>query len=81
MNRDQLERLLRRVSETEPDEISCSECFDLLSTVVDLELAGGGETLLSTRLAQHLGHCTVCREEYEVLRDFVREESPPDEAR
>ena len=81
MNREQLERLLRRVSETEPAEISCSECFDLLSTAVDLELAGGGKTALSIRLAQHLSHCAVCREEYEVLRDFVREESPPDAAR
>lgn len=81
MNRDQLERLLRGLSETEPAEISCTECFDLLSTVVDLELSGGGETPLSIRLAHHLSHCAVCREEYEVLRDFVHEESPPDEAR
>ena len=81
MNRDQLERLLRRISETEPEEISCSECFDLLPIVVDHELAGTDETIVSSRLARHLGHCAVCREEYEVLRDFVREERRQDEAR
>ena len=81
MNRDQLERLLRRISDTEPEEISCSECFDLLPVAVELELAGTDETSLSSRLAQHLGHCAVCREEYEVLRDFVRDEDRRDEAR
>ena len=81
MNRDQLERLLRRIADTESDEISCSECFDLLPIAVELELAGTEETTVSSRLARHLGHCFVCREEYEVLRDFVREENRPDEAR
>jgi hypothetical protein len=67
-----LDRLLQQVSATEPEEISCSECFDALAGAVELELAGGLATPLQTRLAQHLGQCGVCREEYEVLRDFVR---------
>ena len=81
MNRDQLERLLRRIADTESDEISCSECFELLPIAVELELAGAEETTVSSRLARHLSHCSVCHEEYEVLRDFVREENRPDEAR
>lgn len=81
MNRDQLERLLRRIADTESDEISCSECFDLLPIAVELELAGTEETTVTSRLARHLGQCSVCREEYEVLRDFVREEHRPDAAR
>jgi hypothetical protein len=79
MNREQVERLLRLVSETGPEEISCSECFDLLSGAVELELAGQTDSPVWTRLAQHLGQCAVCREEYEVLRDFVREEDAPGE--
>jgi hypothetical protein len=67
-----LDRLLQQVSATEPDEISCSECFDALAGAVDLELAGAPATPLRARLLQHLGQCAVCREEYEVVRHFVR---------
>jgi len=74
-----LDRLLRQISDTEPEEISCSECFDFLASGVELELAGAAITPLQARLAQHLGQCAVCREEYEVLRDFVRS-TPSDPA-
>jgi hypothetical protein len=67
-----LERLLRQISETETDEISCSECFDLLPVGVEHELSGGAATPAQARLTQHLAQCGVCREEYEVLRDLVR---------
>ena len=67
-----LDRLLQQVSATEPEEISCSDCFDSLASAVELELAGGPVTPREARLAQHLGQCAVCREEYETLRDFVR---------
>ena len=77
-----IERLLRHVSDTEAEEITCSECFELLSAGVELELAGTTSPVL-TRLAQHLRQCGVCREEYETLRDFVRSETervlPPPE--
>ncbi len=72
-----LDRLLRQIAHTEPEEISCSDCFDLLASGVEHELAGAAPTPVQTRLAQHLGQCAVCREEFEVLRDLVRS-SPPD---
>ena len=72
MDRRVIERLLQKVSATEAEEISCSECFDALAGAVELELAGAPTTPARARLLQHLGQCAVCREEYEVLRDFVR---------
>ena len=66
-----VDRLLRQIAGTETDEISCSECFDLLPGTVERELSGAGTTPVQARLAQHLGQCAVCREEYEVLRDLV----------
>lgn len=75
MDRRLIERLLQKVSDTEAEEISCSECFDLLSTGVELELAGATATPVFARLAQHLGQCGVCQEEFETLRDFVRSEA------
>ena len=70
-----IQRLLNHVSDTETDEISCSDCFELLSTGVDLELAGAASTPALAGLAQHLRQSGVCREEYETLRDFVRSET------
>jgi hypothetical protein len=67
-----LDRLLQRISATEAEEIDCAECFDLLATGVELDLAGAIPTPLQARLALHLGQCAVCQEEYEVLRDLVR---------
>jgi predicted anti-sigma-YlaC factor YlaD len=67
--------LLRDVADTDDEEISCTECFDLVSEYVDLEVAGvvGDRTL--PRLQQHLRQCGVCREEYEILRDLARLEA------
>jgi hypothetical protein len=75
MDRHLIARLLQRVSDTEAEEISCSECFELLSTGVELELTGATSVPVFARLAQHLGQCGVCREEFETLRDFVRSEA------
>jgi hypothetical protein len=72
-----LDRLVRQIAGTEPEEISCSECFDLLPSAVEHELAGAAPTPVPVALARHLGQCAVCKEEYEVLRDFVRS-GPPD---
>ena len=85
MERPALRRFLRDIADTEDDEISCSECFELVSEYVDLEVAGtvGDRT---PRLQQHLRQCGVCREEYEILRDLARREveghpPAPDDAR
>jgi hypothetical protein len=74
MDQHLIERLLQKVSDTEAEEISCSECFDLLSAGVELELAGAIAAPVFARLAQHLGQCGVCLEEFETVRDFVRAE-------
>ncbi len=65
-------RLLQLVAETDDEEISCTECFDLVSEYVDLEVMGQAGDRTLPRLQQHLRQCGVCREEYEVLRDLVR---------
>jgi hypothetical protein len=70
-----LGRLLRNIAETDDDEISCTECFDLVSQYVDLEVAGTVSEQTLPGLKQHLQQCGVCREEYEILRDLVRLEA------
>jgi hypothetical protein len=72
VNRSEVERLLRLIARTEDEEISCSECFELLSIYVDLEVAGDNPDVKVPRFRQHLDQCGVCREEYETLREFIR---------
>lgn len=56
-----IERLLRHVFDMAAEEISCSECFELLSVGVELELAGTTSAPVLTRLAQHLGQWRLPR--------------------
>jgi hypothetical protein len=67
-----LRRLLRNIADTEDDEISCAECFELVSQYVELEVVHTVSEQTLPRLKQHLQQCGVCREEYEILRDLVR---------
>jgi len=72
--------LVRHIRETADDELSCSECFDLLPQYVDLEVAGQPAETTLPRLRQHLDRCGVCREEYETVRELARleaEDRPP----
>jgi hypothetical protein len=75
MKRDRFERWLQNIYNTQDEEISCSECFDLVSHFVDVELAGGDALGKMPKVKQHLDQCPACRAEYETLRDFQRLEN------
>jgi hypothetical protein len=75
VNPSKLERLLRLAARTEEQELSCSECFELLPQFVDLEVAGAAAELALPLFRQHLEQCGVCREEYEIVRDLARLEA------
>jgi len=75
VRRLQFERWVRQIYATQVEEISCSECFDLVSQYVDLDLEGEAADKKIPRLKQHLDQCRVCREEYEVLRDLAHLEA------
>ena len=70
-----LERLLRLAARTEDEELSCSECFDLLPQYVDLEIEGQTPDSRLPIFRQHLEQCAVCREEYETVRELARLEA------
>ena len=72
MKKDRLERWLQNIYQTRDEEISCSECFDLVSQYVDVELSGEDAARQMPQLTHHLKQCAACREEYETLRDLAR---------
>jgi hypothetical protein len=62
---------LRNIYETQDEEISCTECFDLVSRFVELETSGGDVATELPQVKQHLDQCRACRDEYEMLRDLA----------
>ena len=70
MKKGRFERWLQKIDRTEDEEISCSECFDLVSHFVEVELTGEDAAAKMPQLKHHLDQCAACREEYEILRDF-----------
>ena len=70
MKRDRFERWLRNIYETQDQEISCTECFDLVSGFVELEASGQDAAAKMPQVKQHLNQCQACRDEYEALRDL-----------
>ncbi len=73
--KSKLSRFLRRVQQTREQEINCSECLDQISRYVDLELSAGVPERTLPQVRQHLEQCTVCQEEYQLLRDLARLET------
>lgn len=67
MKRDRFEAWLRNIYRTEEVEISCTECFDLVSSFVEVELSGVNVPAEWSHIKHHLGQCQACRDEYESL--------------
>lgn len=72
MTGDQFEKWLRDIYATQEEEISCTECFDLVSGLVEVEARGEALTAKLLQVKQHLAQCRACRDEYEALRDLRR---------
>lgn len=72
MQSKRFESWLKNIYETREEEISCTECFDLVSRFVELEVSGQEAAAKLPQVKQHLGQCPACREEYETLRDLRR---------
>lgn len=63
---------VKKILATEDEEISCSECFNLLSEYVEVEVSNSPVQKDYGKLKQHIFQCQVCREEYEILRNLAR---------
>jgi hypothetical protein len=70
MKRERFEVWLRNIYSTQDSEISCTECFELISGFVEVEVAGANVVAALPHLKQHLEQCRACRDEYETLLDL-----------
>jgi hypothetical protein len=78
MERGRFEKWLRNIYETQEEEISCTECFDLVSRYVELETSGRDAAADLPKVKQHLDQCPSCHEEYETLLELIRLEDQGD---
>ena len=70
MKRERFKVWLRNIYETQDVEISCTECFDLISAFVEAEVSGVDVAANWSHVKQHLEQCRACRDEYESLLDL-----------
>ncbi len=71
MDASKFDAWMKRILATEAEEISCSDCFDLLADYVEAEVAHRPVTGELLKVKQHLVQCRVCQEEHEILLDLV----------
>jgi hypothetical protein len=67
-----LQKMVRVVLTTRPDEIGCDECFEKLDRFVESVLAGKDAAEAMPLVQDHLDRCACCREEFEALLALVR---------
>ena len=53
--------------------MTCEQCFESLDRYVELELAGLDAEAQLPGMVAHLEGCGVCREEHDLLLEFVSE--------
>jgi hypothetical protein len=68
---DRRRELLLRLLGPEGPEVTCEECFELLDEYVEVELLGRDPRVAMPAMAEHLRGCPACREDHEVLREYV----------
>jgi hypothetical protein len=64
--------MLARLLGPDRPELSCEECFEALDRYVELILAGAAAEEEIPGMAAHLVGCPACNEDFESLRDLVR---------
>jgi hypothetical protein len=75
-----LDTWINKILATEDEEISCSQCFDLLAGYVDAEMMRRPILEDNLKVKQHIYQCQVCQEEYEILRHLAQLDAEGDDS-
>ncbi len=70
---EQIQNLVSLVASTEPDEISCDECFGQIAEYAEAALANRELSDAMAIVQRHLEQCPCCNAEYKALLDAMRE--------
>jgi hypothetical protein len=72
LNAKTLKRLIYGALNTQPDEIGCDDCFDVLDRYAELHLQGKDVAEAMPLVHDHLRRCKACREEFEALLEALQ---------
>ena len=76
-----MQMVLRSVSITEEDEISCDDVFNLLDQFAEMIKRGEDAAQFMPLVQKHLDMCPDCRDEYESLAIMIDISSENDNRR
>jgi hypothetical protein len=72
LTEDILKKILMAISTTQPDEIGCTDCFEIIDEFAELKLQGKNAEEAMPLVQDHLNRCGNCREEFEALLDCLK---------
>jgi len=67
MTSDQAKKMLRMIENTQVEELSCDEAFELLDVYAEMAARGEDVANLFPLVKHHLEMCPDCQEEYEAV--------------
>lgn len=72
---DQFEKMLKMIENTQEEELSCDEAFELLDIYAEMAARGKDVQEMYPLVRHHLDMCPDCREEYEAIIRILNEQS------
>ena len=72
LSRKEVDGLMRLIGLTKDEEINCEQCLSLIAEFAEHKLAGKSVTEGLDAVDQHLSICSECREEYEALKQALK---------
>ena len=73
LSKEQVQILVGLISTTEPDEMSCDDCYGRIGEFAEMSLEGRELSEGMQVIQRHLEQCPCCKDEYEALLDALRE--------
>ena len=72
LTKKEIDGLMRLIGLTKDEEINCEQCLALISEFAEQELAGKSVPEGLQAVEHHLSVCSECCEEYEVLKQALK---------
>jgi uncharacterized protein with PIN domain len=73
LSRKQIDELIKTVSLTRPDELTCDECLKDLAEFAEHSLSGKSIPEGLQAVEHHLAICAECQEEYKALLTALKQ--------
>lgn len=73
LSRKEIDGLMRLIGLTKDDEINCDQCLALIAEFAEQELSGKSIPEGLKAVEHHLSMCSECCEEYQVLKQALKE--------